>query len=568
MSSDAPSVVATADGPAVVYRSRNLYSPVEPQTACIRRVAALQIPDASLVLVPSPVLGHGLEELLQKCGPRCGVFLVELESPLAELSRTELPRSVTADPRVTLCFGSRLEELEPFFPPDLRARFERVVQVTLSSGHRFHANQYERLYRWLQDEVRRVWQNRITTMHMGRLWFRNLFANLALLPSSQPIASLSVQRPTLVVGAGPSLDPLLPELRTVRRQLFLLAVDTAVPVLAAHDITPDAVVAVEPQHANLADFLGIDRRSTLLLADLFSFPGVTRLFPRHQRIFFSSRPLNCRLIERLSTAGLLPAAIPPLGSVGVAAVHLTSRICNAPVAFVGLDFAYPDGKTHARGAPFLTRELATRNRLHGDRIYPACLARPRLTAPDKHGGTCKTDMVLLSYAEQLRSISALRPDLYDLGAHGLQSGAPTLPNLERFLRRCTDLAPQDGTQDGTQGGTGTGSGAAEEGGVRSGQSDDGLPVPDYSDARFGTAVWNALERELQLTSDLEESITAELSGRAAPMLADLLAAADYLYADSGARPPFHAALLRRVLAAGRFYRLHLQRAMQRISTAD
>lgn len=545
MPQDVPSVVATADGPTVVYRSRNLYSPTRPRIACRRRVDALHIPDGSLVLVPSPVLGHGLDALLQKCGPRCGVFLVELEASLAQLALDSLPHAIIADPRVRLCFAHGLDNLEQFFPPELRGQFERVVVANLSSGHRLHADAYDTLHRWLQDEIRRAWQNRITTMHMGRLWFRNLFANLALFPFSRPINSITVRRPTLVVGAGPSLDGLLTELPAVRSQLFLLAVDTAVPVLAARDIAPDAVVAVEPQHANLADFVGINRRSTILLADLFSFPAVARLFPPRSRVFFSSRPLECRMMSRMTNASLLPSPIPPLGSVGVAAVFLTGRMCAGPVAFAGLDFAYSDDKTHARGAPFLSREIATRTRLHGDRIFPACIDRPRLTAPEKHGGTCKTDLVLLSYAEQLRGISHSRCSLYDLGAHGLHSGVSVLNNLDDFLALSTATRELESQAE---------SRAAERQGAEASKAQQDCQ----------TRVRCALGKELQLITDLERAIGTNESGSSSPSLDDLLAEADYLYADTGARPPFNEPALRRVLAAARFYRLHIQRALQRL----
>ncbi|TVQ36884.1 MAG: DUF115 domain-containing protein [Spirochaetaceae bacterium] len=549
MTTDSPSVVPTTDGPTVVYRGRNLYSPATPITACRRRVAALTIPDHSLVLVPSPLLGHGLTDLLHKCGPGCRVLLVELEAPLAALARQRLPAALLDDSRVTFCAAERVQELERCFPLELRSRCERVISVNLSAGSQLHSREYTQLLHWLQDEIRRAWQNRITTIHMARLWFRNLIANLPLLPVSRPITGVAVERPVLVLGAGPSLEPLLAELRRQRDQLFVMAVDTALPVLVAHGITVDAVVALEPQHANLGDFLGVDCRAPLLLADLFSYPAVVRLFTPHHTLFFASHPLDSRLIDKLQAHGLMPLQIPPLGSVGVAAVKLATCIYGGPVAFAGLDFAYADGKTHARGAPMLQRQHQTARRLSGDRIYTACLARPRLRQPDKQGGRCQTDMVLLSYAEQLRSLTTGSPRLYDLGVCGLPTGAPRLDGIAEFLRVA-------GTSQ-----IGAASGLSCR--LRA-TSVSATTAASHAAARQQTAtVRAALDEQLSLLARIEEQVTNR-AARDPQILSALLQAADYLYAETSAPSAGDEASLRRMLAAARYYRIQIGRALRNL----
>ena len=531
MTGDPPLVVDATDGKTVVFRGKNLYSPTTPLAACRRRVAALDILDRSLVIVPSPLLGHGLPELLHKCGPGCRIVLVELEPQLAALSAQQLPHAVVTDPRVAVCYAEQLSQLETCFPLTLRSSCERVLLVNLSAGSRLHSEDYSRLVRWLQDEIRRAWQNRMTTMHMARLWFRNLFANLPLLPASRPIESLRVEKPTLVLGAGPSLQELLPQLQQARDQLFVIAVDTALPVLEAHSIAADAVVAVEAQHANLGDFLGVQRSSVLLFADLFSYPAVVRLFPRHNTLFFASRPLETALVGRLESRGLLPLQIPPLGSVGVVAVKLACSICSGAIGFSGLDFSYADGKTHANGAPMLQRALSSANRLSGDRIYAACLARARLAQPDKRGGICKTDMVLLSYAEQLQSIASANPLLYDLGAHGLATGARQVESLEGFLQEAAAAAPR----------------------VQPAMTE--AQPPDYQTLR------DALEDELALLQQLEASIGNQGDAR---QLQRLLQAADYLCCETGAPGSSDQSALRRSLVAARFYRIQINRALARV----
>lgn len=81
------------------------------------------------------------------------------------------------------------------------------------------------------------------------------------------------QDPVLVCGAGPGLLPAL-DAWGVRLDMRLVAVSTALPVLAARGICPDVVVATDPSHLLLADLVeGLDLSSTPLVV----FPGSSAL---------------------------------------------------------------------------------------------------------------------------------------------------------------------------------------------------------------------------------------------------------------------------------------------------
>jgi hypothetical protein len=208
--------------------------------------------------------------------------------------------------------------------------------------------------------------------------------------------------------------------------LTLLAVDTALPALTDAGLSPDWVYALEGQHYNLEDFLpGRDPRLTLL-CDLSSCPAVLRLFPRRRPFATRFHPLA--LFDRLQAAGLLPPELPPLGSVGVTAVQAALCLTAGPVLLAGLDFCYPGGRTHVRGAPSHRRALATCSRLApvGSAALEALAARPLLRVAGKAGREYTSDLVLRSYALQLRELAEASGRLYDLGAEGLETGARPL----------------------------------------------------------------------------------------------------------------------------------------------
>jgi hypothetical protein len=287
----------------------------------------------------------------------------------------------------------------------------------------------------LDDEIRIFWQNAMTRVRMGRLWIRNVLRNLPLVAGSRPLPDLESDLPTVVVGAGPSTDDHLAELPRdgdeARRGLRIISVDTAVAPLAAQGVTPEVVVAVESQQANAADFLAPHSRALArshLICDLSAYPGLAHLFPPERISFVASSFAPTILLDRLEDGGHLPARVPPLGSVGVLAVHLALRITRAPVYFMGLDFAYDLERTHAAGSPFHTRALIRRTRLDPSPFFGLALSRPLLTLTDKRGLAVRSDTVLLSYAEQLRTVTAEATDVYDLAPEaGLPSGAPPPP---------------------------------------------------------------------------------------------------------------------------------------------
>jgi len=111
---------------------------------------------------------------------------------------------------------------------------------------------------------------------------------------------------------------------------------------------------------------------------------------------------------------------------------------KGPVLFTGLDFSYPKGQTHARGAPS-QRAMhlnCTRIRPCGMSAFETLLARPRLWIEGKRGKRLLSDLVLHSYARQLYSIIADSPRAFDLGPEGLPVGGQRISSFSELDRIC------------------------------------------------------------------------------------------------------------------------------------
>lgn len=482
MIEDDPLLAAAGGGLTIRYRNRFLYSPRAPREGAVRRVELAirrgEIRERSLLFVPSAGLGYGLPELLQSLPAGCHVLCVETDQKLMALA-AGTPPAGAAPPAISPPMRSRAARPEnedrvgqaapaPPFPRDPRLtvvraggpegalqalhalgvwRFRRVVPIALCGGYDLDRPAYDAIRQALEGEIRLFWQNKMTLIRLGRLWVRNLFENLALLPQAGDLEGLRTDRPVLVAGAGPSLDGALGWIRAARGLLRLACVDTALPVLREAGLRPDMVFVLEAQAANAQDFLGWGEPpaclpGTPLVCDLTVHPSLARRFAADLR-FFASRFAPLRLLDRLEAAGLLPRAIPPLGSVGVAAVHLCLELTRGPVLLAGLDFSYPGGRTHARGAPAQRRDHAASGRLApaGQAAWEGLLGRPRLRRRDRGGRPLLTDLVLESYADQLARRIREEGRVFDLGREGLPLGAAPVESLADLERVCSSAPP-------------------------------------------------------------------------------------------------------------------------------
>ncbi|HUX37776.1 MAG TPA: 6-hydroxymethylpterin diphosphokinase MptE-like protein, partial [Rectinemataceae bacterium] len=431
----------------VLAKGRLLYPERGPSRFAVR-VALASLDEARksgparLFLVASPCLWYGVAELLSGLPEDGAVLCIETDPALAAIAETRIPPSIRDDPRLRFVPGrDSLAWIEA--AADL-GRFRRVQALRLSGG--FDPGELGRIAALLDEAFSAWWKNRASLAAMGRLWVRNIFRNLARMDEIGPRPLETLMGPTLVCGAGPSLEDAIPFIRANRASLNVVAADTAVGSLAEGGVLPDLVVCLEAQIWNLRDFIGMERAcgekpldaspSFTLLADLSSHPSSFR-------IPGASNSLSCvgitdgPFIDRLRSAGLRLLAAPPLGSVGVHALHVARRLSTGPLFVAGLDFSFVAGKTHARGTSAALSDLLSASRLLpvlGRGLVSSFREEVRAVAA---GGTELSDPVLSRYAALLaEELRASGPPVYDLrGGRGLPLGIPalSLAQAERLL---------------------------------------------------------------------------------------------------------------------------------------
>ena len=438
---DAPQVLSVEGGLTVQYRGRCLYSRFAPQKLILNAVENARVDEHTLVVCFSPALCYGVEELARKIPEHSAMVLIERDSALFDLALARVKKTGLAHNAFVLSPGQlpscqqifERKNYADFFgnvlPPP--GTFRRVMRIDFSAGTALNVCFYDALERSLCEAAAQFWKNRATLMHLGRLYSRNFFLNLARLPFSRPLESLCVRRPILVVASGPSTDELLALGSAATRSFFIIAADTAIPALFARGIAPGLVVQVEAQFAIEAAFISAGKNRYPCAADLSSRS-------HNADYYFFSRFAPCAFLENSQRRGILPTEISPLGSVALYALEIALKIRESeqvPIFVCGVDFSFAAGKTHCRGTPAHALQLLSANRLcPPGGVFAAFREGARAVtakdSPKEGSGALITDHALAGYRALFCARFSSALNVFDAGSCGLSLGLPRAPLQE------------------------------------------------------------------------------------------------------------------------------------------
>lgn len=156
--------------------------------------------------------------------------------------------------------------------------------------------------------------------------------------------------PAILVGAGPSLDAILPSLEAARKRALLIAVDTALRPLLEHGVAPDLTITVDPSLENARHLTHLPSApATWLVAE----PSVHPSALEH----FAGRTLTFRVGSHhpwpwLAATGIDCAVLRTWGSVITSGFDLARQMGCDPIVFVGADCAYTGEQPYCRGTAF------------------------------------------------------------------------------------------------------------------------------------------------------------------------------------------------------------------------
>ncbi len=383
------------------------------------------IQSQTLIIACSPLLGYGLSDLLTD--PSVAVLGVELEPRLKALfddPRSEIPRSARLKTATDVSIATRNAR-----PLIARLAIRRVRLLTLSAAVNPHRKAYRDIEQLLIAEVERFWRNRATELRLGHRWVINLTRNVK--QSAQSVDRLvhRIGSSVVIVGAGPGLDRYHEWLQIIdrdhRKRITLIALDTALPLLARLNVEPDIIWAMDGQIVNARDFVPWHWSRCLVAADLTVHPSVLRRFRAERRFVFLTRFADVGFFTDTALRALVGRTpiFAPRGSVAPSLVAFLLGIPGVKrIISVGIEFRYKKPLTHARGSAIDRHLRLAMTRLRRRDGFEETEARPTVAVSGQTGENA--DRVLADHAAQLRDLvgAEKKIGLYRLEAPALDAG--------------------------------------------------------------------------------------------------------------------------------------------------
>ncbi|MEG1847128.1 MAG: 6-hydroxymethylpterin diphosphokinase MptE-like protein [Lachnospiraceae bacterium] len=230
---------------------------------------------------------------------------------------------------------------------DIRDIKELILESYLNYPVLFH-EEWDAFYKKLEVICQTITASQDVMGRFGASYYLNTIMNYRSFAYSKSIQELWQRLPhtlpAIIVAAGPSLDHNIEELKKAAGKSFLIAADSALRVLLAHHIVPDAFVSIDGEK-DLAHFTEERIREIPLFCNLSSR---YQLLEAHPDNLFFVQDMNPHVQEFLSKEEVLLPITSSGGSVANEAFSIAKLLGFTTIILVGQDLAYTDHRTHAK----------------------------------------------------------------------------------------------------------------------------------------------------------------------------------------------------------------------------
>lgn len=369
---------------------------------CVRDWLARQFPCPSMAVVAGVSQVDLMEPLLARIGT-IRLLLVErnLERLAGALNGVDSPVLAQAirDRRLIVDVGLSEEDgIERFL---LAADYSRVPNIKLLDARPLaeaDIQMADEMTRSARDLLRTQACDMSTRKKFGKEWQQQTLRNIPHIirhPGVQSLFGQFAGVPALVVGAGPSLDDVIPYIRKFRQRFVVICVGRALNrFVALVKASPDLLITGDGQQMVKKHF---EKKPPLVpvVASCFSHP---ELIASLDRVFFmemDAMGLPEWLAGKIGTRGEIFAG----GNVSTAGLSLAVALGCNPVLMAGVDFSYAEnGKTHARGK---LGEVVHLSLPENQKYYDV---------PGNYQPTVKTNRQMMHYIDFTKDLIAHHPE--------------------------------------------------------------------------------------------------------------------------------------------------------------
>ena len=330
-----------------IVRLNSIYNPEKEATVWTKKLPLNNI-DTSIIVFGN-ANGIFTKEILKNVGENSSVIIFEPDMSLFIYSMQNFDmKDIILDKRVHLYINGINDEEFEFglikYISDVD--MSTVVCCAIPKLEEMYDLEAEKFKEHIVGRIKKKELNKLTQKRLNKISAINLIKNLHFLKSSNYITDfISVipkEVPFIIVSAGPSLEKNADELKKAKGKAFILATDTAIKVLTAHNVEYDAVITIDAdkseKHFENNDyykhpvFCYIDSKNSILEKN------------KSKKIWLTSNRFQVRLFRKYNVDMV---SYITGGSVSTAAFNVARIIGSKRIILVGQDLAYTDGLIHS-----------------------------------------------------------------------------------------------------------------------------------------------------------------------------------------------------------------------------
>ena len=217
-----------------------------------------------------------------------------------------------------------------------------------------HAKEYfEQLKQLVKRNIQKNKINTATFKKFGKRWCKNSIKNIVQYSKHEGIGifcdKASDGLPFLIVGAGPSVNEILPFLSVIKKKCIIICVETVLWAFIKANVEPDFVILTDPQFWAYKHIANLQAKNSFLITEISVYPPVFGFECRNIFLCNSQFPIGNyfeRKLDIFDKLGDLGAG----GSVASCAWNF-AKFCGAKEIYTaGLDFSFTEKQTHIKGS--------------------------------------------------------------------------------------------------------------------------------------------------------------------------------------------------------------------------
>ena len=224
-----------------------------------------------------------------------------------------------------------------------------VLLPSLTKEEKDKANKfYEEILNNIEKEFSNIWTN----LYFENIWTKNIILNSKYINKSSDISVFKNAFNgfnALLICPGPTLINYIEKIKTHRKNLIIICVDTSYSVLCKNGIIPDFIITVDGGFFNSLDFVCENKKIPYLVMDIACNNIIPKIIYDRTKIIRFTSTDNLGIIEYLKKFSDI-SSLTTSSTVATTMIDFAYYTNFDKVLLIGFDNSYPYYQRHIKHA--------------------------------------------------------------------------------------------------------------------------------------------------------------------------------------------------------------------------